>query len=62
MHGTAKQRRSGRSLFTWAECWYQPEEVASRSRCCPAEVLWTGWIDPQVPVAALQWSPPARQA
>jgi hypothetical protein len=60
MHGTAKQRRFGRSLFTSAECWNQPEEGASRFRCCPTETSWTGWMYPQV--ASWQWSLPAPQA
>jgi len=48
MHGTAKQRRFGRSLFTSAEWWNQPEEAESQYHCCLAVASSTGWLDQQV--------------
>jgi len=59
MHGTAKQRRFGRSLFTSAEWWNQPEEAESQYHCCLAVASSTGWLDQQV--ASSSWSNlPAR--
>jgi hypothetical protein len=59
MHGTAKQRRFGRSLFTSAECWNQPEEAESLSHCCLAGASSTGWSGQQG-VALWQSNLPAR--